>query len=233
VSTYSLAPVDGGASTSSRIHPGVARATAGILLAGVALVLGACANNPAAPADTSTSGAATVVSVQLSPSPLSLMASQSTGLSAMAKDAYGNPVTVQLTWSSSDSSVATVDNEGTVTGITAGDVTIQAAVGGVTGSADVTVQADTTGGSSSQAPVASVAVSPSADTLAAGDSVNLTATPTDASGNTVYGVPIGWSSSDTAVATVSGGEVHALKAGSVTISAVADSVTGTATILVH
>lgn len=49
--------------------------------------------------------------------------------------------TEAFTWSSSDETVATVDENGTVTGVAAGTATISAMIRGVTGTIDVTVTA--------------------------------------------------------------------------------------------
>src|SRR5689334_23702760 len=68
--------------------------------------------------------------------------------------------------------------------------------------------------------VASVAVSPGSPALVEGDSVQLSATPKNASGSTLSGKTIAWSSSATSIATVSDkGVVTGVKAGSVTITA--------------
>jgi len=76
--------------------------------------------------------------------------------------------------------------------------------------------------------VASVAVSPAAPPLVEGDSVQLSATPKNASGATLSSKTIAWSSSAANVATVSSkGVVTGVKQGSVTITATVDGTSGT------
>ena len=80
--------------------------------------------------------------------------------------------------------------------------------------------------------VASVSVSPSTATVAIGATTTLTATPVDASGNTVSGQTVTWSTGDASIATVTGGVVTGKAAGTVTITAAAAGYQGQATITV-
>ena len=90
------------------------------------------------------------------------------------------------------------------------------------------------GDSSAPAPVvASVEVSPPTSSKQVGETVQLSATVKDATGNILSGQSVTWSSSATAVATVSaGGLVTANAIGSTTISASAGGKTGNASITV-
>src|SRR5207249_1091730 len=101
----------------------------------------------------------------------------------------GRPVS----WGSGNAAVATVSGGGVVTGVTAGAATITATSEGQSGTAAITV---------STVPVASVTVSPSTASVPVGQTVQLTATPKDASGNPLSGRTVSWGSSNTAVATV-------------------------------
>jgi hypothetical protein len=88
-------------------------------------------------------------------------------------------------------------------------------------------------GTQPAATVATVAVSQDA-TLVPQATVQLTATPKDASGATLTGKTVTWSSSNTAVASVSAtGLVTALTAGTAIITATSDGETGSATITVR
>ena len=83
--------------------------------------------------------------------------------------------------------------------------------------------------------VTSVAVTPSSATLVSlGETVQLTPSARDASGNTISGKTFTWSSSDASIATVSSsGLVTAVANGSVTITATTDGVNGTAAVDVN
>ena len=131
-----------------------------------------------------------------------------------------------ITWASSNSSVASVDGSGLATSVTAGSATITATSEGHSGSAALTVSAVTL-------PVATVTVSPASASVTAGQTVQLTATPKDANGNTLTGRTINWTSSNTSVATVSSsGLVSGVVAGLATITATAEGKSGTSAITV-
>jgi YVTN family beta-propeller protein len=169
-----------------------------------------------------------VTSVAVTPPATTLVALGSTvQLSAVPQDARGNPVTgLTVTWSSSNAAVAFVGPTGLVTAMaTGGPVTLTASAGGKSGTATVTVaQAVTT-----------VTVTPPASTLGSiGETLQLTATATDANGTTVSGLPVTWSSSNATVASVSTtGLVTAVaNGGPVTITATEGGKSGTATVTV-
>jgi uncharacterized protein YjdB len=82
-------------------------------------------------------------------------------------------------------------------------------------------------------PVATVSVTPSTVALYVGRTTQLTATMRDASGNTLTGRTVTWSSSAPSVASVStSGMVTAVAAGSATITATSEGKSGTASISV-
>ncbi|MCH7490236.1 MAG: Ig-like domain-containing protein [Gemmatimonadetes bacterium] len=85
-------------------------------------------------------------------------------------------------------------------------------------------------GAASPQVIASVVVTPAAHTLLSlGETVQLTATAREASGNTISGTTFTWSSSDASVATVSSsGLVTAVTYGSANITAAAGGVTSNA-----
>lgn len=113
-----------------------------------------------------------------------------------------------LTWTSSNTGVATVNSSGLVTGVGVGSATITAttANGGHKATCAVTVRV----------PVSGISVSPTTTTLIKGRTQQLaaTVTPTDATNKNYT-----WSSTNTTVATVSAtGLVTAVGGGSATIS---------------
>jgi uncharacterized protein YjdB len=178
------------------------------------------------------SGAATitvstvpVASVTVAPASASLQVGQTAPLTATAKDANGNTLSGRvMTWQSSNTSVATVNGSGLVTGAGAGSATITATSEGQSGTSSVTVVF---------VPVASVTVSPASASLVVAQTVQLTATPKDANGNALSGRVVTWSSSNTAVATVSSaGLVRGVTAGSATITATSEGQSGTSAVTV-
>lgn len=112
-----------------------------------------------------------------------------------------------LTWSSSNTSIATVDANGKVTGVAAGTATITATTANnKTASCTVTVQA---------VAVTGVTLSKTSVSLQIGGTETLTAiiAPAEATNKNVT-----WESSNTAVATVNNGQVKGIAAGSATIT---------------
>lgn len=89
------------------------------------------------------------------------------------------------------------------------------------------------GGGPPLVAVASVVVTPASDTIGIGQSRTLSATPRDANGATVSGVSITWSTSDTAVATLTGSTLVGKREGTTTVRATANGVTGSASVTVR
>lgn len=142
---------------------------------------------------------------------------------AVAEDSSGAAVSgITFTWTSSDTAVASVSASGLATARANGTTTITATGAGVSGSATLTVAVSSV--------AAAVTVSPTAATLTRVNATRqFTAVATNAAGDTIAGKTFGWTSSDTAVATVNGsGVVTAHRNGTATISAIADGATGSA-----
>ena len=168
-----------------------------------------------------------VASVSVSPATASVTIAQTVQLTATARDANNNVLTGRaVTWSSSNTGIATVSSSGVVTGVAAGSATITATSEGKSGTASVTVTAV-------PAPVASVSVSPATPSVIVGQTVQLTATAYDANNNVLTGRAVTWSSSNTGIATVSSsGVVTGVAAGSATITATSEGKSGTASVTV-
>jgi hypothetical protein len=123
--------------------------------------------------------------------------------------------------------VASVDGSGLVTGVAEGTATITATSLGHSGIAVVKVRRRPS------APVASVTVTPATASVAVGQTVQLAATPKDASGNALAGRVVTWASSAPAMATVNAsGLVTGVAAGAATITATSEGQSGTAPITV-
>src|SRR5512140_487937 len=168
--------------------------------------------------------AGAVENVSVSPSSMNLASGGTQQLSAKLTDASGNVLSENVAWSSSNTSIATVSANGLVTAAHSGSATITAAAGGATGSSTLTVAAGS---------VSSVSVSPGSASLVAGETQQLSAKLTDGSGNVVSGQSVTWSSSNSAVVSVSSsGLAKAAKVGSATVTASAAGQTGQASFAV-
>lgn len=147
-----------------------------------------------------------VESVSLNKSSVALIAGESVTLVVTVSPS--NATNKNVSWHSSDESVATVSN-GRVTALKAGSavITVTAEDGGKTAICQVSVKPKIVN-------VQSVSLNKSSITLTEGESITLTAvvSPSNATNKNVR-----WSSSDASVASVVNGKVTALKAGSSTI----------------
>lgn len=178
---------------------------------------------------TTTSGTAGVIaSLAVTPTTASTSIGGTQAFTAVARDAAGNVLSGQsMTWSSTAPAVATVTAAGVATGVAAGSTTIRVTSGSVTGAATLTVAAGT------PSPVASITLSPTSASVSVGQTRAFVATLRDASGNTLSGRTITWSSTAPAIASVSSaGVATALMAGSTTIRASAEGITGSAAVTV-
>ncbi len=132
-------------------------------------------------------------------------------------------ITGDITWASSKPAVATIDTEGLASAKAVGTTTITAPLEGISGSATLTV--------TELAPtLESISVTPESASIEVGQTQQYTATGTYSGGSTaVITAEVTWASSDTAVATItSAGLATAVGAGTTTITATLDTVSGTA-----
>lgn len=160
----------------------------------------------------SSGGPVPVTGVTVTPATASILSGASTTLSATVAPA--NATNSTITWSSSDTSVATVNASGVVTGFASGSAIITARTqdGGFTDTATISV-------TNANIPVTGVTVTPATATVAVGSTTSLTAlvAPANASNKTVA-----WSSSASGIASVSSaGVVTGVAAGTATITATA------------
>ena len=140
-------------------------------------------------------------------------------LTAEVRDQNGQVMVVTVTWSSSNTAVATVNPSGLVTAAGNGTATITATAGNVSGSAMVTVAQQ----------VSAVVVAPDTAIVLPGTTLQLAAEAQDANGHAVGGSEIAWASSDTTVAVVDGmGLVTGIALGGVEVSATSAGTTGRA-----
>ncbi|HEU4828624.1 MAG TPA: Ig-like domain-containing protein [Gemmatimonadales bacterium] len=136
--------------------------------------------------------------LQLTPETLTLEAGKRQAIYAAAYDRQGNLVTsAGISFTSSDSGVATVSKDGTVLAIARGTAEVVARAGTLTARTTVTV----TGGAPTVA-VASIRVEPRAVWLLPLEPARLSVAPRLADGSPAVGARIRWRTLDTKVATV-------------------------------
>ncbi len=148
-------------------------------------------------------------------------------LTATVRDQRNNIMSGQsITWSSGEDAVATVSGAGLVTAVSNGMAEITATSGSLSASAGITV---------SQAPAnISIAADPDSTTLTAMDqTLQLTATVSDANDNIIEDATVSWSSSNESVATVNEeGLVTPVSSGTAEITATAGEVSQSVAVMV-
>lgn len=155
---------------------------------------------------TITAPTVSVTGISLDKTSVSLKKGESTTLKATVKP--DNATNKTVTYTSSNTKVATVNSSGKVTAVGGGKATITAKAGSKTATCTVTVTVPQTGISASGSTTRKVTV---------GDTVKLSVVkvPSDATDN----FNVKWTSSNTKIATVSNGTVKAVAPGTVNITA--------------
>jgi len=164
-------------------------------------------------------------SIAVAPTAPSVAAGLTQQFSAIGiySDGTSQPIASPI-WSSSNPSIATVNSAGLAKSIAAGSVNITASFGGVTGGSALTVTAAT---------LKAISITPTASSIAAGLTQQLTATGTYSDGTSqIISNPV-WSSSGPSVATVSStGLVKTLNPGTINLTASFNGVSGSTTLKV-
>ena len=205
---------------------GTGRPSAGFAIstiAGIAMLVLSCGDGAVEPAPPP-APVATTVTVNPSSAVLNALA-ETARFAAEVRDQNGQVMAgAAVAWASTNVSIASVDASGLVTAVANGSAMITATAGSVSGSATVTVAQE----------VSAVEVSPTADTLVAGDTLRLSAVASDANGHPVAEVQLSWASMDTLVAVVdTTGLVTGVGAGETEITATSSGVTGHAQLVVE
>ncbi len=137
-------------------------------------------------------------------------------LDAVARDKRGQPVLRPVSWRSADSSVATVTPDGELVARAEGFTRVVAVLDDAQATITIPVL---------PARVAALQVAGPTKAVAGGGTFAVTATPVDRWGRPLAARPVLWSSSDVRVAVVTvGGTVHALRPGSVVLTASSEGV---------
>ncbi len=146
------------------------------------------------------------------------------GFTVALKDAGGSDVTGRtVTWSSANTSIATVDAQGVVHGVSVGQVLITAASDGKSATATVKVLV----------PVASILMVPDSIGIRLTTQQRITAQLVGPGGEAISGRVVAWASANPSIATVDNtGLVTPVALGSTTVSASAGTQTGVTKILV-
>ncbi|MGD1107386.1 MAG: Ig-like domain-containing protein [Terracidiphilus sp.] len=194
-----------------------------LLLIAIALPIAGC-TNPLA------------VSISVSPTTQSVSVGQTAQFTATGIFGHGNnhpsstqDLTDSATWTSSVPGVATISPTGVATGVSAGTTTITASINGYTGvvSASATLTVSGGGGVAPGSSVVSLAVIPSAQSVAVPtQTAQFLAIGTTSTGQTVNVTnAVAWSSSSQQIATIGAttGLATALGQGTVTITALYNS----------
>ncbi|HET8634855.1 MAG TPA: Ig-like domain-containing protein, partial [Gemmatimonadales bacterium] len=189
-----------------------------------------------ASAGATSASAQAVAEVQVTPDELRLETGQDTRLFAAAYDPQGRIIaTANITYLSSDTAVATVTADGSVSGHAAGTALIEAVAGGRRDTAQVTVTSSTAAPTSAAAPpvpVSAILLEPASLALIPLEPARLIAHVETSDSSTPPVVPLTWSSADTRIAAVDrDGVVVGTGPGSTTITATsANGVSGSASV---
>jgi len=167
----------------------------------------------------------TLQSLSITPTTASLAVgtTQEFVLTGVFSDGSTEPLSQGVTWTSSASTIATIDLNGVTTGVAAGQSTITATYRGLSSAANVTVVLG---------PPAAISVTPAVKSMGIGGTQQYTATAVFADGSTQdVTSQAEWISSSASVALVSDtGLANALSMGSAQITAVFQNVSGSATL---
>ena len=171
-----------------------------------------------------TVGPRRVAAVNVSIPPGALRVGDRVRLAAVPEDKHHGPIAQPVRWLSEDPAVASVADDGTLTAKAAGSVLVWAEAEGVRGTARVEV---------TPAQVVSIQLGPIPESIGAGETFTVAATPVDAQGNTLPGRVCVWSSGNEAVGTVTeDGVVHTLRSGSLPLVCTCEGKVVTASVVV-
>lgn len=163
--------------------------------------------------------------ISVAPATLTLPVNGASSIVGTAFDCSGNSIrNKKISYSSSNTAVATVTTEGNVIAVGLGGATVSAVADGKSASVQVTVTPET---------AANVIITPSTLTLRRTNTRQLTATARNNQNTIITGRTFRWGSSNSSIVSVDqNGLLTALTPGTVVISAEADQTSGSATVTV-
>jgi uncharacterized protein YjdB len=170
----------------------------------------------------------TLTAIAVSPGTANLAAGLTQQFTATAtySDNSTADVTATVAWTTSNAAVATITSAGLATALAPGSATVTATLSGVSGSASLTVPVP-------PPALASIAVSPSAPTIAVAATQQFTATGTYSDGSTQLLTTATWTAATPAIAIVNAsGLATAVASGATPITASLNGITGSATLTV-
>ncbi len=182
-------------------------------------------------ADSPVTGTATaevidLVSASMAPTRTTLAGPAGTSFtfSLRLEDSKGQPVNLPAKWTSGDPKILSVDSSGKVTSVGEGSTAVTAMIGETGASAEVRVVFK---------EIASLELSPATIPLKVGELGKATLVARDPSGQPIPDVAAVWTSGDPKVATVAGGQVLGIGAGSTVIRAVCGGKTAEVSTIVY
>ncbi|MDH5354171.1 MAG: Ig-like domain-containing protein, partial [Gammaproteobacteria bacterium] len=175
-----------------------------------------------------TVNAASLTSISVTPSTASVVEGSTQTFVATGNYDNGSSADISssVTWTSSNVTVATVDGSGLSTGVAAGVATITATSGGVSATADLTVNAAT---------LTSISVTPAIGTVIEGMTQAFVATGNyDNGSSTDISASVNWTSNNVTIATVdASGLATGVSQGSATVTATSGFISGSASLTVN
>jgi len=166
-----------------------------------------------------------VATVEVSPAQTAASIGGKLQFKALAKDSAGQPLPDGVKyWFAAPFDAASADENGEVSFVQPGEITVGAVIGKKIGYAHVSV---------AKPHIASISIAPPAAPLAVGSTHRLSAIPRNPSGDPRTDIPLTWSSENPSIASVdSAGVVRAMKSGKALIRAAGDGATGETMVLV-
>ena len=175
---------------------------------------------------------AAITSITLSPESIEINIGDEIEFTALVLDSNNAAVDTTLTWAVSNTNIGIIDDAGKFRGAAAGEVTVTASVGDVSGMATVTVLADEEPPVEEPAAIASITLTPDSVSVKIGDEVTFTALVLD-SNDTAVDTTLTWEVSNTNIGVIDDtGKLRGAAAGEVTVTASIGDVSGTAKVIV-